>query len=253
MTAYAFTTKELDLLDATSFVPLYIQLAEKISMLVRQQGEQAAGKALPSESECVKHFRLSRPTVRQAMSHLLSQGLIVREKGRGTFVAPPKVSHEISHGFEDEMKAAHRNVQFRLLDWRQIVAPDEVQTAFQWDTSSQSWYLRRLRSVDRIPIGIEERFFPASLGKRLSENDAKSQPMLNLLRKLTGERIAQLKIEVSSIASNKEMAALLRIKTGAPLLVKKLTYVFEGRALAFGTTTFAGDHYQFRFSVNLPI
>ena len=85
---YAFTVESLGELDATSFVPLYMQLANRVAALIREHGEVAVGKVLPSEVECVQRLRVSRPTVRQAMSHLLAQGLILRKKGRGTFVAP---------------------------------------------------------------------------------------------------------------------------------------------------------------------
>lgn len=249
----AFTVSEIDTLDVASFVPLYVQLAEKISTLIQGHGDRGVGKILPSESECVEHFRISRPTVRQAMLQLMHQGLIVRKKGKGTFVAPLKISHDMSHGFEDEMKAAHRNVQFRALEWHRIVAPEDVRRALREERGAEVWYLRRLRIVDGSPFGIEERFFPLELGGRISGSAAKSQPMLSLLQKVTGERTAKLQIEVSSSLADKEVANLLKTKRGMPLLIKKLTYVFNGEALAFGTTTFLGERYQFKFVVDLPI
>ena len=51
--------------------------------------------------DVLRLLQISRPTVRQAMSYLMSQGLIMREKGRGTFVAPPKLEHDVSHAFEE--------------------------------------------------------------------------------------------------------------------------------------------------------
>lgn len=57
--------------------------------------ESSIGKILPSESECVKYFKVSRPTVRQAMAHLFSQGLIARGRGRGTFIAQRHVDYDV--------------------------------------------------------------------------------------------------------------------------------------------------------------
>lgn len=250
---YAFSLNEIDALDTASFVPLYVQLAEKISAVIESRGDEVTGKILPSEFKCTEHFKISRPTVRQAMLDLTRRGLVIRKKGRGTFAAPPKINHDMSHGFEDEMRAAHRNVRFRALEWRRIDAPEHVLRALQKESGAEVWYLRRLRVVDDSPLGIEERFFPLELGNRLSGSDAKFQPMVRLLRKVTGAQVARLNIEVSSSLADREVAGLLKTKAGMPLLVKKLTYLFNGEALAFGTTTFLGEQYQFKFMIDLPI
>lgn len=250
---HAFSLGDVPPLDADSYVPLYMQIAQQISTVIRARGELAVGKPVPSENQCVEHFGVSRPTVRQAMLQLMLDGLIVREKGRGTFVAPAKLSHEMSHGFEDEMKAANRKAEVRLLDWEEIDAPDDVREALDLKAGEVVSYLRRLRCVDGVPVGIEERYFPPHIGARITQAEARSQPMLSLLRKVTAKRNVRVDTEVSSVAASKEVARLLGAKAGAPLLIKRLTYLFEDQRVAYGTTTFLGDQYQFRFSINLPV
>lgn len=249
---HAFSLTEVESLDAKSFVPLYIQLADKLSALIERHGGAAVGKALPSEAECVQHFSISRPTVRQAMDHLGRLGLLVREKGRGTFVAP-RLNHDMSHGFEHEMAAARRNVRLELLAWLQMPPPEAAREALQLDEREEVRFLRRLRIVDDIAVGVEERYFPSPLGDRITEHDARTAPMLVLLRKVTGERCAQLKIEVTSGIAGKALAPLLQVKPVASVLSKRLTYLINGKPLAYGSTTFLSEHYQFRFSVNLPM
>ena len=229
-----------------------MQLAESLSNLIEHAGKSAVGKVLPSEAACVQHFHVSRPTVRQAMHHLTRSGLVVRQKGRGTFVAP-RLRHEMTHGFEGEMKAAKRSVQLRLLDWQRVRAPETVRCALQLEAHEDVWHLRRLRKVDGIPVGLEERYFPDALGKRISSHYAESEPMLVLLKKATGEHSAQLHAEVTSGLADTELARVLGTKAGVPVLVKNLTYLFHGKPLAYGCTTFLSQYYQFRFSVNLPI
>src|SRR5690625_3617029 len=72
-------------LDPSSPVPLYAQLASRLSTYISELGPEAAGKRFLSESECIELFDVSRPTVRQAISKLHSQGLVRKERGRGTF------------------------------------------------------------------------------------------------------------------------------------------------------------------------
>jgi GntR family transcriptional regulator len=249
---YAFSLSEVERLDSASFVPLYMQLADRISRLIEHRGEAAIGKFLPSETECVQHFNVSRPTVRQAMNRLSHLGLIVREKGRGTFIAS-RLSHHMSHGFEEEMKAANRNVQARMLEWHRMPPPEAVRRVLNLEQGEEVWFLRRLRVVDGVAVGNEDRYFPKVLGERISERDAKSEPMLALLQKATGERSTHVEIDVTSSTAGRELGALLRVKPSACVLAKRLTYFFNGKPLAYGSTTFLSQHYQFRFSVNLPI
>lgn len=250
-TDYAFSINELGALDTSSFVPLYMQLANRVAALIREHGERAVGKALPSEAECVQRFGVSRPTVRQAMSHLLSQGLIMRERGRGTFVAPLKLEHDVSHGFEDDMRAAHRSVQYTLLDWEKIAPPADVAAVFGRDAARECFLLRRLRSVEGEVVGVEERYIPEAIGRHLRRVDLESQPALHLLQRLAGQKPGRLDIEVSSIAAGKDLARLLRVKAGVPLLLRKTTFLSEsGQPLMHGIVTFLAEHYKFRFTVN---
>lgn len=76
-------------LDRTSFVPLYYQLQEVLKEYM-ESGGWKAGDALPSEPELARHFGISRIVVRQALAILEDDRQIVRVRGRGTFVAPPK-------------------------------------------------------------------------------------------------------------------------------------------------------------------
>lgn len=248
--ASAFTIGEIEALDSRSYVPLYMQLANRIAALIRAHGRHAVGKALPSEAECVQHLRVSRPTVRQAMAHLLAQGLIRREKGRGTFVAPLQFEHDVSHGFEDDMRAARRSVQYAVLDWR-LVEPAAEIAGVLGTRASQCYFLRRTRSVEGKLIGIEERFLPQALGIRLTSEDLRRDPVLTLLERTAGKRPARLDIEVTGRGADAALARLLGVRKGTPLLMRTTTFRDdEGHALLHGTVTFLAEQYKFRFSVS---
>src|SRR3954451_5172874 len=77
-------------LDRTSFVPLYYQLQEVLKEQI-ESGVWAPGAALPSEPELARRFGIRRVVVRQALAILQDDRQIVRVKGRGTFVAQPKL------------------------------------------------------------------------------------------------------------------------------------------------------------------
>jgi GntR family transcriptional regulator len=86
--------RELDpgRLDRSSFVPLYYQLQELLKEQI-ESGVWAPGDALPSEPDLARGMGVSRIVVRQALAILDDDRQIVRLRGRGTFVAPPKLEH----------------------------------------------------------------------------------------------------------------------------------------------------------------
>src|SRR5262249_52453088 len=104
-----------------------------------------AGKLLPSESDCVAHFKISRPTVRQAMVELQAQGLVDRGRGRGTFVAPPIIGNELGRTFETERRAANSRVKFKLLSRERVSPPAAVCAALKISRQVQVERVTRLR------------------------------------------------------------------------------------------------------------
>ena len=83
-------------LDKHSSIPLYAQLREQIVEYI-QDGVYAPGDKIPSEMEYCRELDLSRPTVRQAISELVADGVLVIEKGKGTFVAEEPERFRINH------------------------------------------------------------------------------------------------------------------------------------------------------------
>ena len=77
-------------LDYNSFEPLYHQLKVKIKTEI-EKGLWQLGSRIPSEKELCDTYKISRPTVRQALQELVREGLFDRKKGKGTFVIQSKV------------------------------------------------------------------------------------------------------------------------------------------------------------------
>lgn len=248
---YAFPPERLGSSNASSFAPLYVQLADRISRLIRECGDQVVGKVLPSEAQCAEAFAVSRPTVRQAMDRLLAQGLIKREKGRGTFVARPRLAHDVSHDFDDEMRLAAHRVSYEVLSWGPAEPPSQVVRAFATDDAGELHRLRRLRAVDGKIVGMEERFIPREIADRLVARQLERESVFEIARQVGSEPIAVIEVEVSARPADAESARLMKIGRGSPLLVRASTLRgASGRALIHGTTCFAADHYTFRFTVS---
>ncbi|MBI4254758.1 MAG: GntR family transcriptional regulator, partial [Candidatus Rokubacteria bacterium] len=64
-------------------IPRYLQIADAIRHDLKGEGER-----IPSEHALCRRFKVSRPTIRQALDVLVEEGLLYRHAGRGTFSTP---------------------------------------------------------------------------------------------------------------------------------------------------------------------
>ena len=88
-----------------SHIPYYIQLIEALKEKI-SLGEWKVGDQLPSEPELCEIYGVSRTVVRQALREIELEGLITRRKGKGTFIAEPKISESLAQkltGFYQDM------------------------------------------------------------------------------------------------------------------------------------------------------
>lgn len=126
--------------------------------------ELAVGDAVPSERELCDRFGVSRMTVRQAIDALVNEGLLVREQGRGTFVAPARIDMELRLvGFGDDMRRRGLEPSGRLLDAETVEATFDVAEALELAHGALVHHVQRLRCADGIPMAVEETWLPAAL------------------------------------------------------------------------------------------
>ena len=235
-------------------VPLHVQIAEGLLRLISMEGKKAIGKLLPSETDCVEHFGVSRLTVRQAMSSLHSRGIIARRRGRGTFVTGLPLDHYKGRAFEDDMRAGCHNSTVRLLEWKRVPMPEEIAQIFKFEDTSEIYRLRRLRLIDGKIRSLEERYIPTVIGDRISASELDTQSLFTLLRKLTGEKQANMRFVVSVGSADAALAKMLKVPRRTTLVVRKNTcYFHNDRPLMHGTVRFVARNYQFRFNVRMDL
>ncbi|MBX3453663.1 GntR family transcriptional regulator [Ferrovibrio sp.] len=238
--------QDMPALEAKSYVPLYAQLAERFATVIRRSHASLVGAPLPSEAECTDYFKVSRPTVRQAMAQLLNEGLILRGRGKGTFVAPQRINHDLSHAFEDEMRVAQRAVAFELLDRMDIEAPDTVAQALRLQPGAKVERIRRLRLLEGKVFGYEERYVAAERARLISDAALNEKAIVSLIRDFAKEAPTRFSLTISSVRANAEYARLLDVPRGAPLLSSQHTYFLaSGEPALHGIVLFHGENYQF--------
>lgn len=244
----ALNLKDLPGFASGSRLPLYAQLADILGAPIRVSQAKIAGSALPSELATAAHFKISRPTVRQAMGQLLSEGLIERGRGKGTFVAAPRTSRDLGRAFEFDLLPANHTVEFRLLTRERIAAPPAVAAALNLPPDEEVEHVTRLRLAGGALFAFEDRFMPLNYARKMSDAVLKREAGVVFARRLIKGANGRVVFRVRAMSADAKIARLLKMKKNEPLLSSEHTYFApDNTPVLHGTVLFRGDRYDFSF------
>ncbi|MFB3820384.1 MAG: GntR family transcriptional regulator [Candidatus Methylomirabilales bacterium] len=227
------------------FVPHYYRLENHLRDRIRR-GSLKPGDPIPAESQLVQQFKVSRTTVRQALGRLVYEGVIERHRGRGSFVAEPRLQHTKQFlSFEEEMRARGAQTAIKLLDMRTEPADSKVAKNLRLREGAPVVVLERQRLVDGQVVGYEIRYLPRHIGEALTPDEIHNQPLVPAIRRILGKPRTRLVLRVTASVVRQREAKILQTKLGAPVLVREHTwYVDPDGPVQYGKSLFRGDRYQ---------
>jgi GntR family transcriptional regulator len=230
---------------AEKFVPNYYRLESHLRESIRS-GALKPGDPVPPESQFCQQFSISRTTVRQALARLVFEGLIERHRGRGSFVAEPRLEHSKPFlSFEEEMRARGATTNIKLLDMRTEAAEGKVAEHLGLAGGATIVVLERLRFVNGQVVGYEIRYLPKRIGDALTPDEIHNQPLVPALRRILGKPRTRLSLNVTASTARRKEATVLETKIGAPVLVREHTWYYEPEGpMQYGKSIFRGDRYQ---------
>lgn len=236
------------MIDRNSSTPYYAQLKDEILARI-ERGVWKAGDQLPSEPDLCEEFCISRTVVRQALQELEFEGSIRREKGRGTFVAEPKIVEALAQtltGFFQDMSGQGRTPVSKVL--RQAVAASNPKTAALLGLSAGEAVLEieRLRFIDDEPLVLVTTWLPQRLVHGLEEVDFSGQSLYAVLEERYGLMIARSRRTLEAVGANPRDAELLQVAVGTPLMqLDSVGYLEDGTAVETFHALHRGDRARF--------
>ncbi|MFI0793217.1 GntR family transcriptional regulator [Micromonospora rubida] len=235
-------------LDRTSPVPLYFQVAQQIEAMI-DVGTLPAGHRLDNEIQLADQMGLSRPTMRQAIQHLVDKGLLVRKRGVGTQVVHSMVkrSVELSSLYDDLAQASKRPTT-TVLNMARVPAEDDVAIALRVPPGTEVVHLQRLRCAQGEPLAIMHNWLPEGLTD-LTVERLEQRGLYEMLRAAAVHmRVANQRI--GARAATLAEARLLHERRGAPLLtMSRTTYDDNGRAVEYGSHVYRATLYTFEIAL----
>lgn len=234
-----------ELLDKQSPIPIYIQIEEQLRARIKA-GEFEAGTAIPSERELTESFGVSRMTLRQAVTNLVNDGLLYREKGRGTFVAIPKVEQPLNGltSFTEDMKARGMAPSNQLIEFKKIEPEADIAGELELQSGEKVFSVKRIRYADDKPMAIERTFLPVKLFPQLTEEALKGS--LYSIIEEQQLRISHASQRMEAALVKKEDAELLEIGMPSPVLcIERLSYLGDGIPFELVQSIYRADRYKF--------
>ena len=229
-------------LDESSALPLYQQLQRALRQAIETR-LIGPDDALPPERDIADDFQISRITVRKAIDGLVSEGLLVRRQGAGTFVCA-RVEKNFSKltSFSEDMRArgrAPRSVWLKRAEGS--VTPEEALT-LRSSPGTPVFRFHRIRFADDAPMSIE---YATVLAACLPSLDAVESSLYEALER-AGNRPVRALQRLRAVLFTAEQAKLLQIREkDAGLLVERVGFLKDGHAVEFTQSYFRGDIYDF--------
>jgi GntR family transcriptional regulator len=211
-------------------------------------GALTVGDQLPTEDDLVTRFEVSRITVRRAIQNLVNRGLVEIRRGKGTFVAAPKITQELTElsGFVEDMHALGRQPTARVIGKEVVTADASVASHLALTKGERVVRIRRVRLADGVPLSFDETYLPLKIGKKIITNNLKVEPIFSLLERKYGVPLIEAEYKLEAVAAEAEVAAALRVRQGSPIFrIERTSYSTGDQPVDYEKLYYRGDLVRF--------
>jgi GntR family transcriptional regulator len=226
-------------------VPLYYKLYEVLRANI-VSGKWNPGHQLPSETELIQQFGVSRITARKALSELVNEGLIYREQGRGSFVSHPTVEQGLVRitSFTEDMRQRGFEPGTQVLESELLPARDELARKLEIEPGEELARLERLRLADGEPMSVEESFLVHRYCPGILNRDFARHSMREALLREYGIRLVQAKQVIRAVTAPRTLCKKLGLPFGsAVLFIELVTQSDLGVPVEYLRAHHRGDRY----------
>lgn len=240
-------------INTRSFVPYYQQLKQILTVDIHNRVE---GDLLPSEAELCQTYSVSRTVVRQALDELERDGLVVKVKGKGTFVTGRKLNTSFvqhSLGFYDSMVNAGHTVRSKVLASEFAPCPVSLTQELGLNIGDEVIRFDRVRSVDDRAVQVVRTTLPARLFPGFTDLDMTDRSLYQVIRDQYGVHPAGGHRSIEAEALSPEDAKHLAAPVGLPALrIESVTRTADGTVFEYYSAIYRGDSFKFELEITSP-
>lgn len=211
--------------------------------------EYIVGGRLPSEPELATQFGVSRGTVRQALAVLEREGVIIRRQGAGTYVhyiSRAQTRAEHAYEFTDLLRGAGFEPGIRLDSFSFELLSEEEAARLDMEAGAIALVVRKTFLANGVPAIYCIDSIPKNLILYPFQEDELKKPIFDFIRERCHQVTVQNLAELIPIIATPELAALLEIEPGVPLLrIDEVGYNGEGSAVILHSAFYRDQFIRF--------
>src|SRR5687767_1562561 len=229
-------------LNESSAQPLYQQLQRALRGAIENR-IIGPDDALPPERDLAEMLKVSRITVRNAIDELVEDGLLIRKQGSGTFVSN-RVEKNFAKltSFSEDMRARGREPRSVWMNRAVGTVTPEESLTLRSSPGTPVFRFHRIRFADDAPMALE---YATVLATCLPSLEAVENSLCEALEK-AGNRPVRALQRLRAVLLTAEQAKLLKAQEReAGLLVARVGYLKDGRAVEFSQSFYRGEIYDF--------
>jgi GntR family transcriptional regulator len=233
-------------------VPLHQTITAQITAWITA-GQYQPGDRLPSESQLVAQFAVSRITIRRVFANLVQQGLVESRRGKGVFVTDRhRAIYSLSSPFvlfDEDMQRQGLNSAVKTLIFKAVKPPASVRHTLALPAKTTQVYLqKKLFVIDQVAAALDVTYIVPDLGQPLAA-ELKQNMSFPVLEQ-HGISLDRIEAILSCRQSDSETAAILGLALGSPILVYEHTaYTTDNRPILCGETLSSGDRLAYAIAL----
>jgi GntR family transcriptional regulator len=229
-------------------VPYYYQIVQILREAIQDLdvSPDGANVEFPSEMELSEYFQVNRGTIRHALQLLEREGLIYREKGRGTFLRRRRVELDLSTlcSTTADLKARGWTPDSQILSLEKISPSLHIQRFLELQPDALVWLVYRLRLADNEPISLQWSYVPVEIAPHLDQEDLSSS-LYYILKNSYGVELKSGDQKIRTRPATIEEGRILEIPEGAPVFeISRVTYDQYQRPIEHLDSLWRGDRYD---------
>ncbi|MDO4484204.1 MAG: GntR family transcriptional regulator [Clostridia bacterium] len=234
-----------EMLKTESSSPLYRQLITRLRDDI-EGGVFPMGSKIPPEMTLCDTYGVSRVTVRKALAELTQDGLLIRRRGKGTFVSMPRICRNLKdvNSFHQSCRMMGREPSVRVMKVQRVVPEDNIALALGLEEDEQAIETVRLCEADGMPVSLEINDFPPRYSFLLEEDLTGS---LYAALKSHGIEPDQATHDITLCYASPQQAKYLGLESGSALLsLHEVIYDQNGGVIHVSQQYIRGDRFTFR-------
>ena len=233
-----------------NFLPVFYQLAEDLKTQI-ELGELKPGDQIPSEPQLGEVYGISRMTVRRGLALLTEAGIIQTVRGKGNFVAEPRLNRLTLH-FKENQSADEKQLRPKLLEVKSVSGVSFAAEMLNLPEGAKVIMIKSLIIGEKGPVALDVKHLPYIKGKPLLENEIEYADFPDIVARHTDVVIHKIEMNISSTVLQPEEALLLKAAPGFPALkVTRVIYSRDEKPLGISSVTYRADMFQLK-AVSYP-